>query len=408
MITWLDEQHRQDRRELEELREQVKKQNEQFIDLNKRLEESEGRFTHMQTQLQLLSRLEEAVEQVKGDVVMRLRAREEEWKKQIDAEAKSRRADEERVNRSLGEITTEVRSLWKADLSTQNSELNRLTEAVLRQKSQVEDADGKVRKMVDRVQLVEGEVGKLRDATSGDRFGEILKRIDQQAAKIVLLEEREKQGSELWADLDRFRQQMEKGLSRLAQEQRVHNSENEKRLQTWADEMQRQLQRIQVWESDQKRYAALNEEGERMLATLRELERQISLRMDELAEVQRLHAERLNDQMGDMNAAQEKRWQGHQRETELAEKERAKWEEDLKADLTRIGSEVEANAGQVAEVRQAFGRLFSEISDLSEDMMGTSGAATPSRRSRRRKKPSKAELAAAATADVRIVEGDGD
>lgn len=410
MLTWLDEQHRQDRRELEELREQVKKQTEHVVDLNKRLEESEGRFVHMQAQLQLLSRLEEAVEQVKGDVVMTLRAREEEWKKQIDAEARSRRADEERVNRSLGEITKEVSELWRADLGAQTSELNRLTEIVWRLRSQGEDADEKVRKMIDRVQLLEGEVGKLGDGTSeGEgRIAEILKRVDQQAAKIGFLEEGERQASEIWADLDRFREQMEKGLSRLAQEQRVKNGEHEKRLQAWADEMQRQLQRIQVWESDQKRYAALNEESERTLAGLREMERQISLRMDELAEVQRLHAERLNGQMGDMNAAQEKRWQAHQRETELAEKDRARWEEKFKSDLARIGSEVEAYASQVAEVRQAFGKLFSEILDMSEDIMGASGAAISSRRGRRRKKPSKAELAAAATADVRIVEGGED
>ncbi len=410
MLTWLDEQHRQDRRELEELREQVKKQAEHVIDMNKRLEESEGRFVHMQAQLQLLSRLEEAVEQVKGDVVMTLRAREEEWKKQIDAEARSRRADEERVNRSLGEITKEVRELWRADLGAQTSELNRLTELVRRLRSQEENADEKVRKMIDRVQLLEGEVGKLGDGTSeGEgRVVELLKRVDQQAAKIGFLEEQEQQASELWADLDRFREQMEKGLSRLAQEQRVKNGEHEKRLQAWADEMQRQLQRIRVWESDQKRYAALNEESERTLAGLREMERQISLRMDELAEVQRLHAERLNGQMGDMNAAQEKRWQAHQRETELAEKDRARWEEKLKSDLARIGSGVEAYASQVAEVRQAFSKLFSEILDMSEDIMGASGAAISSRRGRRRKKPSKAELAAAATADVRIVEGDED
>ncbi len=408
MLTWLDEQHRQDRRELEELREQVKKQTEHVVDLNKRLEESEGRFVHMQAQLQLLPRLEEAVEQVKGDVVMVLRAREEEWKKQIDAEARSRRADEERVNRSLGEITKEVSELWRADLGAQTSELNRLTEIVWRLRSQGEDADEKVRKMIDRVQLLEGEVGKLGDVISEDRTAEILKRVDQQAAKIGFLEEREQQASELWADLDRFREQMEKGLSRLAQEQRVKNVEQEKRLQTWADEMQRQLQRIQVWESDQKRYAALNEESERTLAGLREMERQISLRMDELAEVQRLHAERLNSQMGDMDAAQEKRWQAHQRETELAENDRARWEEKFKSDLARIGPEVEAYASQVAEVRQAFGKLFSEILDMSEDIMGASGTATSSRRGRRRKKPSKAELAAAATADVRIVEGGED
>ncbi len=410
MLTWLDEQHRQDRRELEELREQVKKQAEHVIDMNKRLEESEGRFVHMQAQLQLLSRLEEAVEQVKGDVVMTLRAREEEWKKQIDAEARSRRADEERVNRSLGEITKEVRELWRADLGAQTSELNRLTELVRRLRSQEENADEKVRKMIDRVQLLEGEVGKLGDGTSeGEgRVVELLKRVDQQAAKIGFLEEREQQAPELWADLDRFREQMEKGLSRLAQEQRVKNGEHEKRLQAWADEMQRQLQRIRVWESDQKRYAALNEESERTLAGLREMERQISLRMDELAEVQRLHAERLNGQMGDMNAAQEKRWQAHQRETHLAEKDRARWEEKLKSDLARIGSGVEAYASQVAEVRQAFSKLFSEILDMSEDIMGASGAAISSRRGRRRKKPSKAELAAAATADVRIVEGDED
>ncbi|MFQ6057875.1 MAG: hypothetical protein ACE5MB_03215 [Anaerolineae bacterium] len=93
LLTWLDEEHRRDKAQLAELQQQAEARAAEILDLTKRLEDLEGRLASTQAQLVKFPQIEEALQQLKGEIVGLLE--EQEAKRQQAEETLRQRAEEQ-------------------------------------------------------------------------------------------------------------------------------------------------------------------------------------------------------------------------------------------------------------------------------------------------------------------------
>lgn len=133
MVSWLDEEHRRDRGEVAKLQQRIESLNVELVEQTRRIQDMEGRLVSTQSQLVRFSQVDEALQQLKNEVVLMLQKREE----QVDAEQRERErmrvTDREAVSRSVSEIRKELNRFGRIEeeLALRRSEDQRLSELVL-------------------------------------------------------------------------------------------------------------------------------------------------------------------------------------------------------------------------------------------------------------------------------------
>ena len=131
--SWLDEEHRRDRGEVTKLQQRIESLSVELVEQARRIQEMEGRLVSTQSQLVRFTQVDEALQQLKNEVVLMLQKREE----QMDADARERErlrgTDRETLSRGLNEVRKELNRFGRIEeeLALRRSEDQRLSELVL-------------------------------------------------------------------------------------------------------------------------------------------------------------------------------------------------------------------------------------------------------------------------------------
>ena len=194
MVGWLDEEHRRDREELAKLGQRLQSMTVENQEQARRIQELEGRLASTQAQLTQFAQLQQALQQLKNEVIVML---DKQSDARLQGERETERArlsDREALSRGLAEIRKEIPRLGRVEeeLVSRQAEDQRLSEMLLAMRQSLnnvsKDLDERTRTlpyMVEQRALDNKRIAQLQ----GEHV-EIMKRTDALASKPPVFEER--------------------------------------------------------------------------------------------------------------------------------------------------------------------------------------------------------------------------
>ena len=108
MVSWLDEEHRRDREELARLDQRLQNMAIEKQEQSRRIQDLESRLASTQAQLTRFTQIEQALQQLKGEVVVLL---DKQTEARLNAERDAERArvtDREALGRGIAEVRKEL------------------------------------------------------------------------------------------------------------------------------------------------------------------------------------------------------------------------------------------------------------------------------------------------------------
>ncbi len=133
MVAWLDEEHRRDREEIARLDQRLQNMAIEKQEQSRRIQDLESRLASTQAQLTSFTQIEQALQQLKGEVVVLL-DKQVEARLTAEREAeRSRISDREALGRGIAEVRKELTRLGRIEeeLVNRQAEDQRLGEMAL-------------------------------------------------------------------------------------------------------------------------------------------------------------------------------------------------------------------------------------------------------------------------------------
>lgn len=313
-VTWLDEQHRRDRSELATLQQRVESQNTQILELSRKLQEAEGRLASTSAQLTRFSQVDQALGQLKEEVVFMLR-REEEQRQLAEREANRMRLIERETHmKAINDLRQQVRSISKLqdELELRKAEEKRLGEAVLNLRqnlvevarqaeaegwtkriSYLEELRRQENKLVTQLQQEMSEVMKRTEALRGH--------MDVQEKSVGRLETRL---NTLW----NMRDEMRSEVVRAQEAVLLGEEERNRRVAGYSEQFQAYSKEMEGFNDEFKIFRDQFAADSRLVSQLTQLEERLKRDQNQVAELQRLAEERMRKEFEQFQAEDERRW----------------------------------------------------------------------------------------------------
>ncbi len=312
MVAWLDEEHRHDREELAKLDQRLQGLVIENQEQARRIQDLEGRLASTQAQLTRFTQIEQALQQLKNEVVVML-DKQTEARMQAEREAdRARLSDREALSRGIAEIRKELPRLGRLEeeLVTRQAEDQRLGEMLLAQRQSLnnvsKDLDERTRTLPYMVEQ-RAQDNKRIAQVQAENVG-LLKRSDAVANRLPLLEERI---ARLERDLQRIQpipEQLRQEQQAFIQAQKVTDIERSRQMTQWEQDFTQQRELIEKQAVRMREFATQYEAAGRAIKTLEEFQTQISRDQRQASELQRLAEERQRKELAEWQGENEQRW----------------------------------------------------------------------------------------------------
>ncbi|MCX6029699.1 MAG: hypothetical protein NT169_10415 [Chloroflexi bacterium] len=312
MVAWLDEEHRHDREELAKLDQRLQGLVIENQEQARRIQDLEGRLASTQAQLTRFTQIEQALQQLKNEVVVML-DKQTEARMQAEREAdRARLGDREALSRGIAEIRKELPRLGRLEeeLVTRQAEDQRLGEMLLAQRQSLnnvsKDLDERTRTLPYMVEQ-RAQDNKRIAQVQAENVG-LLKRSDAVANRLPLLEERI---ARLERDLQRIQpipEQLRQEQQAFIQAQKVTDVERSRQMTQWEQDFTQQRELIEKQAVRMREFATQYEAAGRAIKTLEEFQTQISRDQRQASELQRLAEERQRKELAEWQGENEQRW----------------------------------------------------------------------------------------------------
>lgn len=312
MVAWLDEEHRRDREEIARLDQRLQSMVIENQEQSRRIQDLEGRLANTQAQLTQFAQIQQALQQLKNEVVMLL---DKQSETRLQAERESERArmsDREALSRGIAEVRKELPRLGRAEeeLVSRRAEDQRLGEMLLALRQSVnnvsKDLDERTRTLPYMVE--QRAQDNKRIAQLQAEHVELLKRTDAIGAKPPVLEERI---NRLERDLQKIQpipEQLRTEQQAFLEGQRVADVERTRQMTVWEAEFLQQREQIEKQAVRMREFAAQYEAAGRAIKTLEEFQAVMIRDQRQISELQRLAEERQRKELAEWQAENEQRW----------------------------------------------------------------------------------------------------
>lgn len=312
MVSWLDEEHRRDREELAKLDQRLQSMAVENQEQARRIQDLEGRLASTSAQLTRFTQLDQALQQLKNEVVVML-DKQTEARMQAEREAaRARLSDREGLVRSIAEIRKELPRLGRIEeeLVTRRAEDQRLGDMLLALRQAVnnvsKDLDTRTRTLPYMVE--QRAQDNKRIAQIQAEATEILKRTDALESNLPLAEERiqrlEKDIQSIRPIPDQIRQEQQAFI----EAQKVADADRSRQMMQWGEEFTQQKELIEKQVVQIREFGARYETAGRALKALEDFQAQITRGQKEIAELQRLAEERQRKELAEWQADNERHW----------------------------------------------------------------------------------------------------
>jgi chromosome segregation ATPase len=312
MVSWLDEEHRRDRGEVAKLQQRIESLNVEILEQARRIQEMEGRLVSTQSQLVRFSQVDEALQQLKNEVVLMLQKREE----QMDADARERErlrgTDRETLSRGLNEVRKELNRFGRIEeeLALRRSEDQRLSELVLTLRQSVASLNKEIDERTRSLPyLAEQRVqDNKRILQLQQETVDLFKRIEEHAGKVPLLQEKLQKLERTVVTIQPIPQDIKREQQQFIEQMRVADVERQREVTKWQDEFTAQRDVIARQREAMLAFAEQLEVSKRAVSTIEGFQDTIRREMNQVAELERMSEERQRKEMETWQAENEKRW----------------------------------------------------------------------------------------------------
>ena len=312
MVSWLDEEHRRDRGEVAKQQQRIESLNVELVEQARRIQEMEGRLVSTQSQLVRFSQVDEALQQLKNEVVLMLQKREE----QMDADARERErlrvTDREALSRGLNEVRKELNRFGRIEeeLALRRSEDQRLSELVLTLRQSVASLNKEVDERTRSLPyLAEQRVqDNKRIVQLQQETVDLFKRIEEQVGKTPLLQEKLQKLERTITSIQPIPQDIKREQQQFIEQMHVADVERQREIAKWQDEFSAQRDVITRQRETMLAFAEQLEVSKHAVATIEGFQETIRRETNQVSELQRLAEDRQRKEMETWQAENEKRW----------------------------------------------------------------------------------------------------
>lgn len=362
-VSWLDEQRRRDRGELVTLQQRVEAQNAQILELGKKLQEAEGRLAGMAAQLTRFTLVDQAMAQLKEEVVLMLR-REEEQRQLAEREAGHvRRTEREAIMKTLNDLRLEVQALTKLrdEMDLRKAEDKRLNDVLLELRQNLIDMARQGEEWSKKLSYLEEQrrLETKRLVHLEQESAELVKAMEQLRGQIELvngvLSRLEGRVNTLWTARDDLRAE----YGRLQESLLLGEEERKRQIAQYAEAFEAFSRQMEDFVRQFTQFREVFEENKRVLTQFQLLEERLKRDQAQMAELQRLAEERMQKSYEEFVAEDERRWRKHEMAWEQKWNEQERANAQVRDRLTPLEEQVKKLGAQVTElwdVQQAFAR----------------------------------------------------
>lgn len=327
MLTWLDEEHRRDRALLVELRQKVESQAVELTDQAKRIQELEGRLASTQARLTRFTQLEQALQQLKDELVLMIRQHEEEHVKVEREQAKIRQIERENLARALNELRRGLEPIGPLQerIGLLKAEDQRLGEQVLELQTRVVAYQREVAQIPERMTYLEAQRPHDQKAIvhAQQEIVELIRRTETQATKLSLIEELARRNEQAISALTALRDDLKREQARLIEEVKLKDSLRDRQMSDWAAEVNRYGEQIGKQNRVLEQYGKQTEITQQNLVGIEKFKEQIAREQRQASEAQRLAEARQRQSLEEFVADNEQRW------TKAGLESEAQWNQQL-------------------------------------------------------------------------------
>ncbi|HUT21602.1 MAG TPA: hypothetical protein VM366_20810 [Anaerolineae bacterium] len=312
-LEWMDQEVRRYRSELVAAQQRINAQQDEVRDLNRHIEELEGRLAAQQTQMSRINILERALEQYKEEIRLLVEQQQETYQQGRRESARIKLIEQDSTNRALNEL----RKSWariprlEEEIELRAAEERRLNETLLAVRQRTMDLEKRIDTVVRPIPYLEEQ--RTRDAKYiaqlQEQTASLLKSVDGMTNRLLVVEELSHRNSQNVEDLVNIRRELQERQRRFLEEMQLSDQQRERKVEQWTAADEAREQRMREF-AEQMRIAAEQYQKVRStLASLESLGERLQREQHEVAELQRLTEERQRGKMDEWESETEKRWQ---------------------------------------------------------------------------------------------------
>jgi chromosome segregation ATPase len=386
MVTWLDEEHRRGRGEIAKLQQRIEGQATEIVEQARRIQELEGMLASTQAQLVRFSQVDQALQQLKNELVLMLQRQEEQRLADQRESERLRGAEREAAARGLSEVRKELPrfSRIEEELQQRKAEDQRLSEIVMAVRQQVnninKDIDERTRSLpfiMEQRAQDNKRIAQLQQETV-----ELFKRSEMVSGKLPPMEASIQRVERGVAAVQPVPDQLRNEVASFVEGQKLLDVERNRQLINWQQEFEQQRE---LMAEQQKRIQGFDShinDSQRVLQSLQGFEESIRREQHQVAELQRLAEERQRKELDAFLGEDEKRWKKQTLEWDHRWAEQDKVNRDLAVGFPPLRKDIEALRGlirqlwrlqetyaahRLQEAQRWLGSLETALGDLPKD-----------------------------------------
>ncbi|MCB0077169.1 MAG: hypothetical protein KDD73_07060 [Anaerolineales bacterium] len=318
MISWLDEEHRKDKAIIGELRQRLDAKEIEIVDLTQRLQELEARLTSTQSRFSLFNTLEQSIQNVREEITLMVRNVEEDLQRARREQDHKRAEGHEQLGRAVGDLQRSLESIppLQERIGALRTEDSRLNDGIANLQVRLVAVERESAKVTERIGFVEGQRGSH---TAGIR--KVQEASDVLRRRLDMLENRQRLIDELAHKNEQRVGTFLPMRDEIVNRQKEFNEEIRLRVAAMARDKRDWEETLQQFDGEFVKQRNLLDTFARRLDADREVVKQlddfkrvVNLEQQQVAELQRLSAERQQDALDEWLKADESRWTKFQRQ----------------------------------------------------------------------------------------------
>jgi len=355
-VAWLDEQHRRDRNELNVLQQRVEAQNQQLTELSRKLQDSEGRLASVTAQLTRFNQVEQALAQLKEEVVLMLR-REEEQRQIAERESgRMRLVERETTAKAINELRQQVRPMTKLldELELRKAEDKRLSEGAIALRQELQDFMRQTENWPKSLTYLEEQrrLESKRTAQLQQESAETMKRTEEYRGRFEVVDKAllrlESRLNTLWNMRDEIRSEQ----VRMSESILIGEEERNRRVNAQVQRFEPIIEQVDEFSERMKQFADRFDQDQRTLAQLSQLEERLKRDQAQVAELQRLAEERMRKEYEEFQAEEERRWRRNLVAWDQRWSEQARTNTAIGERFAPIEEQTKLSSAQIAQLWQ--------------------------------------------------------
>jgi chromosome segregation ATPase len=360
MVNWLDQAHQQDRRLLEQLRQQVERLSGGRDETEQRIAALEAQFGLLSAQLERLNVLEGYFERFKEQVNAMLERGEAQRQKALQESDRARQAEIATLMNAVNDFRKEIEKYRRYDeeMAARRVDVQRLSGEIAKLQIAVENLTRQRDDWTRTAGFLEEQRRQdaRRVADLQTQIVEVGRRVDGLLPRLQYLEQLSPRLMELRAQLDELRQSQGRDLEK----RQFLEAQIDRQIKLWAEEIDTYRQRMDNFERRIEQYAEYHQVVKKATEGLQSFQEQIARAQQESAELLRLSQNRQKTQLEEWQTQQEQRWQKY-----ISEWDR-QWA-DYERALATLSDQITVLSGRVSTLEKRI-QLLIQIAEEDAQM----------------------------------------